>query len=35
MIVDTKFAKEIEIVNAIEIRKIVCAFHDINGTNFQ
>lgn len=33
MIVNTKNAKTTEIINAIENREIVCAFHDIDGTH--
>ncbi len=33
MIVNTKNAVTTEIINAVEERKIVCAFHDIDGTH--
>lgn len=33
MIVDTKNAKITEVINAVENREIVCAFHDIDGTH--
>jgi len=33
MIVNTKNAKTTEIINMIENREIVCAFHDIDGTH--
>ena len=33
MIVNTKNAKTTEIINAVENREIVCAFHDIDGTH--
>lgn len=33
MIVNTFSSNEIEIVNAVENRKIICAFHDIDGTH--
>lgn len=33
MFVNTFSSKDIEIVNAVENRKIVCAFHDIDGTH--
>lgn len=33
MIVNTSYATDTEIVNAIKDRKIICAFHDIDGTH--
>lgn len=33
MIVNTFSSNDIEIVNAVENRKIICAFHDIDGTH--
>lgn len=33
MIVNTSYAIETEIINAVKDRKIVCAFHDIDGTH--
>ena len=33
MLVNTFPSKDIDIVNAVENRKIVCAFHDIDGTH--
>lgn len=33
MIVNTDNARSIEIINAVKDRKIVCAFHDIDGTH--
>ncbi|MBE6739958.1 MAG: HAD family hydrolase [Ruminococcaceae bacterium] len=33
MIVNTSYATDTDIVNAIKDRKIVCAFHDIDGTH--
>ena len=33
MIVNTDNATVTEIVNAVKDRKIVCAFHDIDGTH--
>lgn len=33
MIVNTQNAKTTEIINAVENREIVCAFHDIDGTH--
>ena len=33
MIVNTEYASVAEVVNAVKDRKIVCAFHDIDGTH--
>lgn len=33
MIVNTSYAIDTEIINAVKDRKIVCAFHDIDGTH--